>query len=326
MATDLHEGAPAEEFDPTTFFSKKEFWYYKMIDKFFQKCPEDKIVRMLHIIDGQSEISLRILDWFVTKYAKKGIDFTRTNGEIFDVHINYKAQLKSYKKRYFDPFRRKKKFDYGFKVNGEDKVLHTTIGQLNFFKWAIGNEIITFVERYLPQITKAMNLSNKEVKRKKSDKEDSDDDDDDDDDGGDGGDGEGDDDGAGDSDGNDIGNGVGTDDGEGAGKDAGKGAGKGAGVDAGKDTGKGAGVDAGKNAGKNAGRGAGRSAGKGAGRGSKDDSSRGDDRASTGSSVSVKKKGRKINVPVKKKRTKPVTVNAIKNIKDDEIELILCFD
>lgn len=154
------------DFDPTVFFTKKELCYYKMIDKFFKKCPEDKIIKMLNIIDGQSEISLRILDWFVTKYAKKGIDFTK-NGETFDVHINYKAQLKSYKKRYFDPFRRKKKFNYKYIVNGQEKVLYTTIGQLNFFRWAISNEIINFVERYLPQITKAMNISNKEDKKKK---------------------------------------------------------------------------------------------------------------------------------------------------------------
>ena len=153
-------------FDPTNFFTKKELCYYKMIDKFFKKCPEDKIQKMLSIIDGQSEISLRILDWFVTKYAKRGIDFTR-NGEIFDVHINNKAQLKSYKKRYFDPFRRKKKFNYKYKINGEEKILYTTIGQLNFFRWAINNEIINFVEKYLSQITKAMNIQNKEDKKKK---------------------------------------------------------------------------------------------------------------------------------------------------------------
>ena len=155
-----------KEFDPVSFFSKKELCYYKMIDKFFKGCSEDKIVKMLNIIDGQSEISLRILDWFVTKYSKRGIDFTR-NGDVFDVHINYKAQLKSYKKRYFDPFKRKRKFNYKYIVNGEEKNLYTTIGQLNFFRWAIGNEIIDFVEKYLPQITKAMNLSNKEEKKKR---------------------------------------------------------------------------------------------------------------------------------------------------------------
>lgn len=156
-----------EEFNPITFFSKKELCYYKMIDKFFKNCPQDKIIKMLNIIEGESEISLRILDWFVTKYSKRGIDFIK-NDDIFDVHINYKAQLKSYKKRYFDPFKRKKKFNYKYVINGQEKILFTTIGQLNFFRWAINNDIIDFIEKYLPQITKAMNLSNKEDKKKKN--------------------------------------------------------------------------------------------------------------------------------------------------------------
>ena len=67
---------------------------------------------MIDIINGKSEISLRILDWFVTRYSNK-YKITIDMGDeedIFNVHISYKAQLKSYKKKYFDPFRRKKKF------------------------------------------------------------------------------------------------------------------------------------------------------------------------------------------------------------------------
>ena len=156
--------------DLKTFFSKKEMCYYVMIDKFFKKCSEDMIIKMINIINGEDNISLRILDWFVTRYAKKGIDFTSKNGDLFDVHINYKAQLKSYKKKYFYPFRRKYKFNYHLTINGEKKTLLTTIGQLNFFGWAISNNIINFVDQYLQQITKAMNLSNKEDKKKKAEK------------------------------------------------------------------------------------------------------------------------------------------------------------
>ncbi|AYV84442.1 MAG: hypothetical protein Hyperionvirus25_28 [Hyperionvirus sp.] len=162
---------PEEDFDPSTLFTKKELCYYKMIHKYFRQCSEKMLAHMHNIIDGESEISLRILDWFVTKYSKRGIDFTRTNGDVYDIHINYKAQLKSYKKRYFDPFRRKKKFNFKYTVAGEEKSLYTTIGQLNFFRWAINNGIITFVENYLLQIVKAMNTATKEEKRKKEEAE-----------------------------------------------------------------------------------------------------------------------------------------------------------
>ena len=152
--------------DIKNIFSKKEMCYYVMVDKFFKRCDSKMIKKMIQIINCDDDISLRILDWFVTRYAKKGIDFTRDD-DVYDVHINYKAQLKSYKKKYFDPFRRKYKFDYIFTINGEKNTLRTTIGQLNFFAWAITNNIIMFVSDHLNQITKAMNLSNKEDKKNK---------------------------------------------------------------------------------------------------------------------------------------------------------------
>src|SRR6266566_4305166 len=112
-------------------FSKKEICYFAMIDKFFKRCSSEMIVKMINIINGTDQISLRILDWYVTRYAKKhmenidSIEDLAGSGDCFDVHINYKAQLKSYKKKYFDPFRRKSKFNYTFAVDGKEMVLMT---------------------------------------------------------------------------------------------------------------------------------------------------------------------------------------------------------
>jgi hypothetical protein len=156
----------------TKLFTKKESFYYKMIDKFFRHCNQVDINKMLQIINGESEISLRILDWFVTRYSKKKIDFENLGDDAFDIHISYKAQLKSYKKRYFDPFRRRKKFYYNYNKEEKDKTIYTTIGQLNFFRWAISNNIVDYVEANLVNVTKAMNTSNKEDKKKKKDKKD----------------------------------------------------------------------------------------------------------------------------------------------------------
>jgi hypothetical protein len=159
-----------EHIDPVEFFSVKELCYYKTIDKFFKTCSAENITKMIDIVEGKSNISLRILDWFVTKYSKKRIDCgSNKDTEIFDVRISYKSQLKSYKKRYFDPFRRRQKFVYYF----DDKLqrhMDTTIGQLNFFKWAFTNSILTYVDKNLKHISKEMNLSNKEEKKKKKKK------------------------------------------------------------------------------------------------------------------------------------------------------------
>lgn len=155
-----------EEINPVKFFSIKELCYYKMIDKYFKNCNIEHINKMMNIINGESDISLRVLDWFVTKYSKKKYDNKQQKDiEIFDVRISYKSQLKSYKKRYFDPFRRRKKFIYHF---NDDKCISTTLGQLNFFKWAFAYNIVQHVEKNLSLISKEMNLSNKEDKKKKN--------------------------------------------------------------------------------------------------------------------------------------------------------------
>jgi hypothetical protein len=117
-----------------------------------------KIEDMLPIVKGDSKISLRIIDWFVTNYSKKhNITFPITNGQ-FIVYLNYKSQLKAYSKKQFDPFCRRERitFCYG---KGEDKEMTTTVGQLNFFRWAIENGILKYIKTYLKDIEGDMNKS-----------------------------------------------------------------------------------------------------------------------------------------------------------------------
>jgi hypothetical protein len=161
------------ETDPIKIFDTKELYFYKMIDRFYKTCDKEKITQMINIIEGSSNISLRVLDWVVTRYSKKNVDYDlkhKLTGEVFDIHISYKSQLKSFKKRYFDPFRRRKKFYYSYSKEDKNKIFFTTLGQLNFFKWAISNGIIEFVEKNLDDILVSMNVSNKEDKKKKEKK------------------------------------------------------------------------------------------------------------------------------------------------------------
>ena len=108
------------------------------------------------------KISLRIIDWFVTNYSKK-YDSMYTlydrNGEKlnpFNVFHSYKSQLKSYSKKFFDPFCRRNRIKY--KYNDTD-MLSTTIGQLNFFKWAINNGVIDYIKDNYKEIEDDMNES-----------------------------------------------------------------------------------------------------------------------------------------------------------------------
>ena len=61
----------------------------------------------------------------------------------------------------FDPFCRKRRIPFYYE---ENKCVITTIGQLNFFKWSIKNEIINYVINNFQKINEDMNLSNKKNK------------------------------------------------------------------------------------------------------------------------------------------------------------------
>lgn len=120
----------------------------------------DNINAMLPIINGQSNISLRVLDWFITNYSKKFniiYPLHNENNTQFNVYIDYKSQLKAYSKKFFDPFCRRNRIPFDCK---NIKII-TTIGQLNFFRWAIKNNILTFVNDNISKIEKNMNDVNK---------------------------------------------------------------------------------------------------------------------------------------------------------------------
>ena len=157
-----------ENFDPLTFFkTPKQLCYFKMINSFFKKCPIETINKMVDIINLESVISLRVLEWVVTKSGKKTVNIKIRDNDYYSVNIMYKAQLKTYKKKNFDPFRRDRKFyDEYDRTNPTKKVL-TTLGQLNFFKWAIQNGILECVEKNYDEINSAMIKYNKEEKVKK---------------------------------------------------------------------------------------------------------------------------------------------------------------
>ena len=124
----------------------------------------DNLERMLRIINGDVNISLRIVDWFTTNYAKKYYTvYNLPNGNRFKVYNDYKLKLRSYSKKKFDPFCRWERISIPYK---NETHLQTTIGQLNFFKWAFENNIIDYIETNYAAIEKDMNNRNSTSKRK----------------------------------------------------------------------------------------------------------------------------------------------------------------
>ena len=120
---------------------------------------------MLRIINGESKISLRIIDWFATNYAKKYYtvyEISNTDRR-FKVYVDYKLKLKAYSKKRFDPFCRWDRITVPYK---DGKYIQTTIGQLNFFKWALENNVIHYIEENYANIEKDMNNRNSTSKNK----------------------------------------------------------------------------------------------------------------------------------------------------------------
>ena len=123
-----------------------------------------KVDRMLAIIHGVSSVSLRLVDWFVTNYAKKNWTIITRQSSRFKVYDEYKSKLKSYSKRRFDPFCRHERVVIPYKSESH---IETTIGQLNFFRWAIENGIIDHIEANHEAIEADMNSRNSTSRRKK---------------------------------------------------------------------------------------------------------------------------------------------------------------
>ena len=119
---------------------------------------------IVELLKGTSEVSLRLIDWFVTNFAKAHSTSYILNGQEFVVYMNYKNQLKAYSKKLFDPFCRRERIS--FQIPGHDAFL-TTVGKLNFFRWALEKGILDYIKGHQPEIEKEMNAAMKEQTKQK---------------------------------------------------------------------------------------------------------------------------------------------------------------
>jgi hypothetical protein len=134
---------------------------------FFKK--NNNLQKMSDVINGNSRLSLRIIDWFVTNYSKKNDIIYRNQSsqskynKSFRVYNEYKLKLKAYGKIKFDPFCRWTRITIPY---DNDHFIETTIGQLNFFKWSIENNILEYIEENYDKIDYDMNSRNSTSRRK----------------------------------------------------------------------------------------------------------------------------------------------------------------
>jgi len=127
----------------------------------FYSEPEH-IKQLYMLISGEDKISLRLLEWTIINYAKNEL-LVINNGitERFSVHANYKATLSGYSKDQFDPCCRTERIDIPYL----NKLLKTTIAQLNFIRWVIINKILNYIRENYSVIFKDMKTRSKTAKK-----------------------------------------------------------------------------------------------------------------------------------------------------------------
>jgi hypothetical protein len=118
----------------------------------FYSDPEH-MKEVIAYITCASGVSLRLIDWFVTNYAKRHNVVIHRDQSHFNVHLSYRAQLKAYSKQMFDPFRRRDRIIFHYSA---DQSVETTIGQLNFFRWMLENGVLDYVGAHAEKIEQDM--------------------------------------------------------------------------------------------------------------------------------------------------------------------------
>ena len=125
---------------------KKQDLLLKTLLEFYKR---DKYMKKLaNCIFKEGNVSLRIVDYLCTNYAKSECVVYYLNPKDkspFNLYLNYRSQLKAYSKMQFDPFRRHNRITIQCKF-AENNKLETTVAQLNFFKWALENKVIDYLE------------------------------------------------------------------------------------------------------------------------------------------------------------------------------------
>ena len=115
-------------------------------------------------IKGHDGISLRMLDWLVTNFAKQRALRIWHESDGVDVHDEYRMALSVYRRRNFDPFCRGTMRgvdgatkDFTICVAHAGESYRTSIGQVNFMDWAVSRGVIAYAQTHSDTVVRDMN-------------------------------------------------------------------------------------------------------------------------------------------------------------------------
>ena len=130
-----------------------------LVARIRRECTEDMLRNVLvPMLDASSCISLRAIDWAVVNWSKKHnvmcqpTTATTKAPEFVNIHQSYKTMLTRWKRRLFDPFRRRTRVP----VRIDDTVYETTLGQLNFAMWMYTTGVYSYIRHHIEDIERDM--------------------------------------------------------------------------------------------------------------------------------------------------------------------------
>jgi len=128
--------------------------------------PEIATTVLKPLLDQTSPVSLRVLDWAVVNWAKQHnvVCTSRSPGKMTNIHYAYRRTLGFWKRRLFDPFRRRKRIT----VRIGDTTYETTLGQANFVLWSYVSGVLAYVLGHIDAIEADANrVSQRQKKERK---------------------------------------------------------------------------------------------------------------------------------------------------------------
>lgn len=118
---------------------------------------------LIPLLTGTSPVSLRALDWMCTNFSKAHnvVCSAAVPGQTTNVHHAYRATLAFWKRKLFDPFRRRMRVTVH--VDGVGHL--TTLGQANFALFAYRTGTLAWVMRHIDEVEADMNSVSAKHKR-----------------------------------------------------------------------------------------------------------------------------------------------------------------
>lgn len=122
---------------------------------------------LLPLLTQESPVSLRALDWTVVNWSKQHnvVCSALQPGRMTNIHNEYRMALGFWKRRLFDPFRRRQRV----RVCIDSAVFDTTLGQANFVLWSYKSGTLGYVLSNIVLIEADMNRVAQRQKQQRRD-------------------------------------------------------------------------------------------------------------------------------------------------------------